>query len=68
MNAPTQRRPFSATEKLAAVTRELKFRRFVYPGRVASGKMTKELAAFQLAVFEAIEADYQKLAAGERLF
>jgi hypothetical protein len=60
-------RQFTATEKLAAVTRELKFRRFVYPQRVMSRKMTQRLADEQIALFEAIEADYQKLAEGERL-
>lgn len=63
MTAPT----FTAEEKLAAVTRELKFRRFVYPNRIASAKMSKQQADRQIALFEAIEADYEKLAQGERL-
>jgi len=60
-------RPFTAQEKLDAVTRELRFRRRVYSIRVEDGRMTKELADRQIALFEAIEADYQKLAEGERL-
>ena len=60
-------RPFTAQEKLDAVEREIKYRRFVYPSRIASRKMTKELADRQIALFEAIADDYRKLAAGERL-
>lgn len=59
--------PFTAGQKLEAVSRELGFRRRVYARRVADGKMTQRLADEQIAVFEAIEADYQKAAAGERL-
>lgn len=58
---------FTATDKLKAVGRELAYRRHVYPRRVAEGKMTKQLADAQIAIFEAIEADYEKLAQGERL-
>jgi hypothetical protein len=58
---------FTASDKLEAVRRELTFRRRVYPRRVADKRMTQQLADRQIALFEAIEADYQKLAEGERL-
>lgn len=58
---------FSNGEKLAAVQRELGYRRRVYERRVAENKMSKALADEQIAVFEAIEADYRKLTEGERL-
>lgn len=57
----------TAQDKLEAVQRELTLRRRVYPRRVADGKMTQALADRQVALFEAIEADYVKAAAGERL-
>lgn len=56
-----------ASEKLAAVERELKYRRHVYPRLVASGKMTDELSKKQIAMFEAIAADYRAAADKERL-
>lgn len=61
------RRIFRAEEKLACVEREVKLRRYVYPARVQSGRMTKKLADEQIALMEAIADDYRKLTAGERL-
>lgn len=62
---------FTARQKQQAITRELGFRRRVYAVRVAEGKMKEEQARYQIRIFEAIEADYQKIAAdevrGERL-
>lgn len=58
---------FTAQDKLDAVRRELTFRRRVYKTRVADNRMTQALADRQIALFEAIEADYLKLAQGERL-
>lgn len=63
----TDRRPFSAQEKLDAVEREVRYRRTVYARRIEAGKMTKELAAKQIAIFNEIADDYRKLAAAERL-
>ena len=57
----------SALDKLTAVERELRYRRRVYERLVAEGKMTANTAATQIAIFEAIEADYRLLAAKERL-
>lgn len=58
---------FTDTEKLDAIRRELKYRRRVYAKRVAEGTMTKALADKQIAIFEAIEADYVPKAEKERL-
>jgi hypothetical protein len=58
---------YTAQQKLDAVSRELRFRRQVYPRRVTDKKMTQQLADAQIAIFEAIERDYQAQAAGERL-
>ena len=60
-------RLFTATEKLECVQRELALRKRVYPRRVATGKMTQPLADRQLALMEAIVADYEPLAKSERL-
>jgi hypothetical protein len=51
---------FTFEQKLAAVVRETSFRRRVYARRVAEGKMTQKLADEQIAVMEAIAADYDK--------
>jgi hypothetical protein len=58
---------FTATTKLAAVEREIKYRKRVYPRMIVEGKMTDGFANAQLAVFEAIADDYKKLAEKERL-
>lgn len=57
----------TATVKLAAIERELKYRRHVYPRQIEAGKMTDGFAAAQISVFEAIAADYRELAQKERL-
>jgi len=58
---------FTAAGKLAAVERELGYRRRVYPRRVADEKMTQSMADKQIAIFEAIAADYRAAAEKERL-
>lgn len=63
MSAP----PFTAAEKLAAVERELTYRRRVYARRVADEKMTQAMADRQIALFEAIAVDYRAAAEKERL-
>lgn len=60
-------RPFSNEEKLEAIERELKYRRRVYPARIDGGKMSPQLAARQIALMEAIAADYRPKAQGEKL-
>lgn len=60
-------RTFTATEKLEAVDREVKYRVVVYTRRIAEGKMTKEMADYQVAIMRAIASDYHALALKERL-
>lgn len=58
---------FRTDTKLAAVERELSYRRRVFPRRIEAGKMTKQLAFEQIAVFESIAADYRILVHGGTL-
>lgn len=58
---------FTETEKLEAIRREIKYRRRVYAKRVAEGTMFKATHDYQIAIFEAIEADYVQRAEKERL-
>jgi hypothetical protein len=51
---------FTPTDKLKVVQREVDFRRYVYPRRVADGKMRQAEADYQLAVMEAILEDCRK--------
>lgn len=57
----------SAQIKLAAVERELRFRRRVYPRQIEKGSMTDGFAASQVLIFEAIAADYRAQAEKEKL-
>jgi len=56
-----------AADKLACIEREIKFREFVYPRRIESGKMTKRIADREIAVMRAIKEDYRELVAKEML-
>ena len=58
---------FTATEKLAAVERELKYRHRVYSRMILDNKMNQEFANRQIGVFEAIAEDYREQAQKERL-
>jgi hypothetical protein len=49
---------FSATDKLACVERELKFRRVVYARNVRNGVMRQEQADWEIKCMESIAADY----------
>jgi hypothetical protein len=60
-------RIFTATEKFDCIQREIKMRRRVYPRWVADGRMTQEKASAEIACMEAIAADYEQQAQGERL-
>ncbi len=51
---------FTPYDKLKWVARELAMRRRAYPQFVALGKMTRADAAHEIAVMEAIVADYQQ--------
>ena len=57
----------TAAEKLAGIERELELRRRVYPRQVEAGRMGADFAARQIALFEAIAADYRDRVEGERL-
>lgn len=54
MTAPT----FTRAEKLAELRRELRQRENVYPRLVLSGRLKQEKADRQIAILEAIAADY----------
>ena len=58
---------FTATEKLEAARREIKWRRKVFPNRVQTKRMTPHEADYQIKIMEAIAADYERLAVRERL-
>ena len=58
---------FTATDKLQAVRREIEQRVRVYPRLVLAGSMTQKYSDFQIDVMRAIAADYEQLAAKERL-
>lgn len=51
-------RPFNNDDKRAAIEREIKMRRRVYPRWVDKGTMTQTQADREIAVMEAILADY----------
>lgn len=53
--------------KLAAVKREIRYRKHVYPRLIEQGKITDGHANSQIAIFEAIEADYARAVEKERL-
>lgn len=57
---------FTIAEKLGAAEREIKQRRRVYPNLVATGRMTQAAADHQIALMEAIAADYRATLAAER--
>lgn len=50
---------FVPSDKLKALERELGYRRRVFPRRVAEGKMKQADADREIAIFEAIAADYR---------
>jgi hypothetical protein len=58
---------YDAKTKLAAVEREIKMRRRVYPRFVENGTMTDGFAAAQISVFEAIAEDYREQEKKEQL-
>lgn len=63
MSVPSE--TFTTIEKLEAVRRELKLRRAVYPRLVQTGRMTAEAMRTEIAIFEAITADYTARARAE---
>ena len=57
----------TATDKLREINREIGQRRRVYPRLIAKGAMTQQAADRQIAIMEAIRADYEMQANKERL-
>lgn len=57
--------PITTLEKKHCVERELALRGRVYPRRVEAGAMTQEKADREIAVMEAIVADYTRQLAEE---
>lgn len=55
----------TAKDKAECAEREVKQRLYVYPRRVADGKMTQALADKQIAIMQSIAADYRKVADAE---
>lgn len=51
---------FDLPTKLKELKRELGQRKYVYPRRIADGKMSETQAAVLIEILEAIIADYQK--------
>jgi len=58
---------FSTDEKIAAIERELRFRRRVYATKVAENRMKPSAMAFQIGIFEAMLEDYHAIQKTERL-
>jgi hypothetical protein len=56
---------YSTGDKLKCVERELRYRKYVYPNRVADGKMTQDEATRQTEIMEAIVWDYTRRLADE---
>ena len=51
---------YDRARKLKCIDRELGMRRRVYPGFVNRGKMSQQAADEEIAVLEAIKADYEE--------
>jgi len=57
---------FDVPTKLKELKRELGQRKYVYPRRVADGKMSQADADLKTAILEAIIEDYDQLAKSEQ--
>jgi hypothetical protein len=51
---------FSNNEKLQCIEREVALRRSAYPRFISSGKLKQEKADREIAVMEAVAADYRE--------
>ena len=54
-------------DKLRCLERELRMRRQCYPGFIARGRMDEKQARREIAVLEAIIADYRELSREQQL-
>jgi len=52
--------PPTLAELIAAAEREVRFREFVYPRQVATGKMTPEKAEKEISLMKAIVEELKK--------
>jgi hypothetical protein len=52
---------FTIAEQLDAIDREIRFRRHVYPRRVAESRMSQKEADRQIALMEAVKATVAKI-------
>jgi hypothetical protein len=60
-------RSISATEKLRCIERELVYRRRVYPRLVEKGRMSRDAAANEIEIMEAVANDLRAQAEAERM-
>lgn len=67
MRGRNQHSPITAADKLACVTRELKYRYRVYDRLVAEGKMTAVKAAREIEIMEELASDLRADVEAERL-
>jgi hypothetical protein len=67
MNSEPTRFRYSAHDKQRCAEREVAWRRRVYAGRVANGRMTPNQARHEIATMQQIAEDYAELAKSERL-
>lgn len=58
--------PHTIAAQLDCIERELRFRRHVYPRRVADGKMTQVLADRQIALMESVKASLERIGREQR--
>lgn len=58
---------FTTDDKIAAIDRELRFRRRVYSTKVAEGRMKPSQMEYQIGIFEAMLEDYRAIQKTERL-
>jgi hypothetical protein len=63
----TQQPTISATRKLECIEREPAYRRRVYPRLIEKGRMSRNTAASEIEVMEAVASDLRLQAEAERM-
>jgi len=53
-------RTFTHDQKIEALRREIRLRKWVYPKRVRAGKISQAEAAYEIGVMQAILDDYER--------
>ena len=61
-------RSFTNRQKLQAIRREIKVRKWLYPRWIAQGKMREGHAEYELAIMYEIANDYGRLVEKEQSF